>query len=346
MSIRSPLLLLMGAALSLSTIQPFSSPAHATLFTSPYAYVPSPQEAFTEALDRYLLERGFPGAIVVVFKNGELLLKQGIGECSDPDQMCPLASLTKLFTEVSIHRLIEQGEISLYTNVYDYFAPSYQPRDERVHRITIEDLLDHRGGWDREISSDPVFDVAGDFDLPEEALRDPRVLIEHVLTTTRLNFYPGDRCAYSNFGYIILGQVIEKASGLDYLTYVNQTLANPHGFHFELAVAPAKNRRELPYLDTASMEAALSSYGLSARLEDVGRFFSQYRSDGSPKTARDAMMELHFQGTLPNVTTLIRRRSNNVVILVHIPDRDECNVLGDAEDLKSCIDHAASRCRL
>lgn len=92
--------------------------------------------------------------------------------------------------------------------------------DVRQREITIRHLLEHRGGWDRDKSFDAMFEpvrFAKLLDVPAPA--GPREVIRAMLRQ-KLDFNPGERYAYSNFGYCLLGRVIEKLSGMTYEAYV------------------------------------------------------------------------------------------------------------------------------
>ena len=90
-------------------------------------------------------------------------------------------------------------------------------------------LLQHRGGWDREQSFDPMFrsvEIATSLGTCPPAA--PNDIVRFMLSQP-LDFEPGLRYAYSNFGYCLLGRVIEHASGTDYETYVRRNLLSPLG---------------------------------------------------------------------------------------------------------------------
>jgi CubicO group peptidase (beta-lactamase class C family) len=129
-----------------------------------------------------------------------------------------LASLTKQFTAAAILKLVEQGRLSLDDEITKYL-PAYPTRGAR---ITVEHLLTHTSGLsglnettDFRATAAPdvnVVDVIGQWyhDLP-------------------LEFAPGERWAYSNWGYTLLGAIIEKASGTTYAEFLQQAFFTPLG---------------------------------------------------------------------------------------------------------------------
>ncbi len=134
-----------------------------------------------------------------------------------------IASVTKPITSAAIFSLSEQQKLSLDTRVFGpdailgsvYGKPPYHPG---VDQITVEHLLTHTcGGWEKG-PSDPMFHD------PEMGHKD---LISHTLKTRPLDFPPGMHYAYSNFGFCILGRVIERVTGVRYADYVREQILKP-----------------------------------------------------------------------------------------------------------------------
>ncbi|MEZ6062957.1 MAG: serine hydrolase domain-containing protein [Planctomycetaceae bacterium] len=101
--------------------------------------------------------------------------------------------------------------------------------EARLRDITIRHLLQHRGGWDRDKSFDAMFrsvDFARQLNVSPPA--DQHTVIQAMLHQP-LDFDPGERYAYSNFGYCLLGRVIEKLTGQPYEAYVKQHVLAPLG---------------------------------------------------------------------------------------------------------------------
>lgn len=134
-----------------------------------------------------------------------------------------IASVTKPITSVSVFSLIEQQKLSLDARVFGpdailgttYGKPPYT---SGVDQISVEHLLTHTcGGWEKG-PTDPMFHD------PEMGHKE---LISHTLKTRRLDFAPGTHYAYSNFGFCVLGRVIEKVTGLHYADYVREQILKP-----------------------------------------------------------------------------------------------------------------------
>ena len=118
--------------------------------------------------------------------------------------------------------------------------PDIRPRsgrlgDTRIGRITIRNLLTHSGGWDAAISGDPIAaplsrQIASPVGVAFPP--SPPAIISYMLDR-RLDFDPGTRIAYSNFGFLVLGRVIEKLSGQPYAEFVRLQVLAPLGISGE-----------------------------------------------------------------------------------------------------------------
>ena len=103
--------------------------------------------------------------------------------------------------------------------------------DPRLNDITIQHLLEHRGGWDRIEAFDPMgrpLAIAAFLKGPGPA--GPVDIIRYMMGQP-LQFDPGSKMSYSNFGYCVLGRVIEKVSGQTYPAYVRKSIFAPLGAH-------------------------------------------------------------------------------------------------------------------
>ena len=182
---------------------------------------------------------GASGASVAVVRHGRLVYARGFGLADreagapvQPDSLFRIASVSKPITAVAVLKLVEDGLLDLDARVFPDLLADVGPgrvADARMNRITVRDLLRHRGGFDRDISGDPQF---LQWDISRE-LRKPTpvdcVDVIAYMKSRRLDFAPGERFAYSNFGYCLLGRVIERASGSSYEAYVRNRVLIPAG---------------------------------------------------------------------------------------------------------------------
>lgn len=227
-------------------------PAPTSLPSRPITgYSAASLEPYDRVMQRLLERYQIPGAALAVAKDGRLVLSRGYSfadvrtkEPVLPDALFRLASLSKPITAVAVLHL---GESQVFQGVYPDLnsflnekafsfinIPPYGGllADPRLKRITLRDLLQHSGGWHRGWAGDPMFrptlsDIARAMGRPERL--SSRELIAFMMSR-KLQFAPGSRSAYSNLGYAVLGQVIEKISGQPYEAYV-QTMLRPLGIY-------------------------------------------------------------------------------------------------------------------
>jgi N-acyl-D-amino-acid deacylase len=182
----------------------------------------------------FMRKFSIPGGAVAVMRDGKLIYARGFGYADvenktpvQPDALFRIASVSKPITAVAIMKLVEEGKLALDDRVAPFvahLAPAPGTTvDPRWDQITIRHLLNHAGGWDRNKPNggfDPIdrpWTAAAAVDAPAPASGE--TLIRY-MKGLPLDFNPGEKFAYSNFGYIILGRVIERVSGMPYPEYV------------------------------------------------------------------------------------------------------------------------------
>ncbi len=185
-----------------------------------------------EAAEGFRKQHEVPGLAVAFTHAGKLvheaafgLADRDAGEALTPRHRFRIASVSKPITSVAIFRLIEEGKLRLDDRVLGpdgILGETYGKVDPRAHMgaITIDHLLTHTaGGWPND-STDPMFRQG----MPEHA-----ALIETTLAYQPTRSAPGTYYAYSNFGYCLLGRVIERTTGRPYADHVKETLLAPSG---------------------------------------------------------------------------------------------------------------------
>jgi len=189
---------------------------------------PLTQAELSAALEQRLLAEAakddFSG-VVLLARDGKPILQRAIG-LADREQGIPnqlqtkfrIGSMNKMFTAVSILQLVQAGKVALADRLGKYLK-SY-PNTDVAQQVTIEHLLTHTGG-------------TGDIFGPEfdEHRRELRTLGDYVkLYGQRApQFPPGSKWEYSNYGFILLGAVIEKVTGQSYYDYVARHVYAPAG---------------------------------------------------------------------------------------------------------------------
>lgn len=196
--------------------------------------------AYDQIVTGIMAKYGIPAAQFAMSRQGKLVLAHGYGTLDpggqnpvQPDSLFRLASLSKQLTAVAILRFWDQGKIDLDRPAFSYIPdlqplPGKQP-DARLGKITIRNLLQHSGGWDIGISPDPFDQTVS---IAQEVGKTPPASsddIVRVMMGRPLDFDPGTRFAYSNFGYCVLGRVIERLSAMSYEQYVRTKILAPLG---------------------------------------------------------------------------------------------------------------------
>lgn len=173
-----------------------------------------------------------PGLSLAIVKDGKLIYAKGYGfadqlagQFVDTASLFRIASLSKPITAVAIMKLVEEGKLSLNAKVFgagSILGTEYgtQPYQNNITNITVQHLLQHTaGGWAND-ANDPMF---------TNASMTAQELISWTIDNRPLTNTPGTAYAYSNFGYNILGRVIEKVTGKTYEQYVTNDILKPVG---------------------------------------------------------------------------------------------------------------------
>jgi CubicO group peptidase (beta-lactamase class C family) len=180
-------------------------------------------EAIKEYAQKISKADEFSGVILVA-QNGKPLFEEAYGY-ADREKKIPnrvdtkfnIGSINKSFTSLAVHQLIKQGKVS-FDDPIKKFLPDY-PNKEAAAKVTVRHLLEMTSG---------IGDFFGDRyeSTPKEKIRSLKDYLP-LFADKPLEFEPGTRNRYSNGGYVVLGLIIEKVSGVDYYTYVREHIFKP-----------------------------------------------------------------------------------------------------------------------
>jgi D-alanyl-D-alanine carboxypeptidase len=220
---------------------------------------PLTPEEFAAELEQRMLDAAtedeFSG-VVLVARGGKPIFQKALG-LADREQGIPnqlntqfnIASMTKMFTAVAILQLVQAGKLALNDPLGKHLKG--YPNADVAQQVTIEHLLTHTGG-------------TGDIHGPEfdEHRRELRTLGDYVKLFGKrgLAFAPGSQWEYSNYGFILLGAVIERVTGQSYYDYVARRVYAPAGM---------KNTGSFPVAQNVP-------------LRSVG--YTRFRREGTPAT--------------------------------------------------------------
>jgi CubicO group peptidase (beta-lactamase class C family) len=173
-----------------------------------------------------------PATSIAISRNGRFVYDEAVGMIdranlsqAQQNSLFRIASVTKPITSVAIFSLIEKGKLSLTDKVFGpsnildikYGKPPYK---QWITDITVDHLLTHTcGGWPNDANDPMMHNLSWDHTK----------LITQTIAKVPLTNPPGTHWAYSNFGYCILGRVIEAVTGEDYDAYVETDILGPCG---------------------------------------------------------------------------------------------------------------------
>jgi len=164
-----------------------------------------------------------PGGTVLIAKDDKIIYRKAFGMANlelkvpmKPENVLQLASITKQFTSVAILILMEQGKLSLQDNLSKYITDF-----PRGNEITLHHLLNHTSGI-KSYTNLPEFRAKTRLDMtPEEIIGSFKNL--------PLEFNPNEKYEYSNSGYVLLGYIIEKLSGMNYEDFIQKNIFDKLG---------------------------------------------------------------------------------------------------------------------
>ncbi len=164
----------------------------------------------------------FTGSVLVA-ENGKVIYKKGFGlanrdtkTSNAPDTRHRLASVTKQFTAMVIMQLVAEGKLKLDVPITKYL-PSYP--SATGDQITIHHLLTHTAGIPNYTSFPGYQEMMDKTMTPAEIVR--------LSSGLPLEFTPGEKFAYSNSGYVLLGHIIETVTGKSYADVLQEKIFNP-----------------------------------------------------------------------------------------------------------------------
>jgi CubicO group peptidase (beta-lactamase class C family) len=234
-----------------------------------------------------LLQPGAPGAAVLVKKDGTVFFERGYGVRDlhslskiDPHTNFRLASFTKQFTAMAIMLLVHDGKLRYDNRLTDIFLdfPAYGKS------ITIRHLLNHTSGL-------PDYE---DLMEKEEKAKRPIWSAQHQIQDAEVlallesqssgKFAAGGSWAYSNSGYVALGLIVAKVSGMPYRDFLEKRIFTPAGMNHSVvyqkgineitkrAFGHSKEKGTLVETDQSSTSATLGDGGVYSNIEDLAKW--------------------------------------------------------------------------
>lgn len=229
-----------------------------------------------------------PGCAVAVSWRGAVELAGAYGHADldtgqplAPDQVFRIASHSKTFTATAILQLVERGRLRLDDPVCTHLDWLKAHADHRARDVTVRQLLSHGAGMIRDGLDADYWQLGRRFPTARQ-LRDE--VLEAELVTD-----PNVAMKYSNFGYGLLGMVVEAVSGRSFGSYMDEHVCGPLGLVSTAAEPgpdldarcatgytrrdPVDGRRPIPAIDTRALAPAT---GFASTAEDLCRYFSAH----------------------------------------------------------------------
>ena len=247
-----------------SQIQPDVSAAQTKTFRMTGTEV-SALKTLDQAVQAYMQQNNIPGAGVAVSRNGKLIFARGYSwsepheETTSPTSLFRIASCSKPLTRIGIQRLVESTGLTYGETIQSILKlklpnggsipqdPEPANRETDGHyfpNVKVEHLMNHSGGWDRGVLDEPTF--FKDDETAQAFGKSLPVNTEEIArwgAGQRMQFWPGHRSAYSNFGFLLLGLIIERKTGKAYGAWMQQNIFAPLGIKRARLALPLEHSR-------------------------------------------------------------------------------------------------------
>jgi CubicO group peptidase (beta-lactamase class C family) len=263
--------------------------AHADAYvaTTGPEYTDPSLAVFDHAMQQFMVANTVHAGQLCILNKGFPLLQRGYAYPTTaasvkPTSLFRIASISKMFTSAAIKTLVDHGILKLSQPAFALLgitkaALATQTPDPRVSTITVQNLLDHTGGWN-DGTADPKLNVpSSNFDAVFQIRKIANDLglsgpptkrdLARYMYGMPLQFAPGGNngaiSAYSNFGYTLLGLIVEEVSGMPYIDFVRDELCKPLGIHevyLGRMLAGAFHPREVAYDAAGSGPNALEPH--------------------------------------------------------------------------------------
>lgn len=270
---------------------------------------------FIDSLAAYRLARQkIPGMVVGIAVKGRFVLHRAYGFANAEDKipmraahLFRVASHSKMFTSVAILQLAQAGHLSLDDNISSHLPWLRAHRDPRIKTITIRQVLSHGAGLVRDGSARDFWTLGASFPDVKQ--------LKHEVLASRLILEPNQRMKYSNFGFGLLGLLIESVTGQPFERYVQANIfrrlgLKDTGVEYSKQIErrlvtgysryePENERLSIEQIVTHSLASATGFYSCA---RDLNRFMWELCSTHSKILSQKQMSEMqHAQWTVGGV---------------------------------------------
>lgn len=297
------------------------------------------------ALKANMNSYSIPALSIAIVKNEKLVYVKSYGQSDKEANTAAInsdryriASLSKPITQAIILKLVNEGSLSLEDKVFgegavlgtDFGTP---PVGSNKDLITIQHLLEHKSGW-RNSPNDPMF-VNLDWSQSD--------IIKDMLANRALVTAPGAVDSYSNFGYLVLGRVIEKVTQKNYEEYVKSVFTTMGITNMQIAGNTLAERlpQEVKYYQSEFNPYGMNIHrmdshgGWIATSTDLARFITHIDRESGVEdlVPTDLLNKTYFSyeswyhtGSLPGTSTILCRLNDDFSFVVLANTRTESNI--------------------
>ena len=291
-----------------------------------------------KAIDDYVKNKNIPSAALLICDKSKNMSFRGWGLDAKGNNVnnktiFRLASLTKSITRAAIMLLVRDGRLSLDDKAFRIL--SYSPLKNRkvnpkIYDISTKHLMNHRAGYDPSIGLSPTFQTKELLNGYNPQLRvNTHNLVRYMLSEP-LQYKPGTKTVYSNFGYSVLGRLIEKISDKTYIDFIQERICNPIGISTldigsfkplsnEVKYYSSDDFPDDPYGEIYNMSIMDSHGGLVCSPHDYIKFMIKYGLNGNIKNYASIKYQLE-SGNLPGTKAIAAQlvSGTNIVFLSNI----------------------------
>jgi CubicO group peptidase (beta-lactamase class C family) len=266
----------------------------------------------TDSINAIMKQEHIPGLMLGITSKDSVLFSGGLGYADlksrrpvDSNSLFRLASISKMFVSLAILKLAEEGRFSL-DDPLRKIAPEvpFSNPWEKDHPVRIVNLLEHTSGFD-DIKLNTMYNTSGhDINGLHAVMTQKSSLV--------CRWKPGERYAYSNPNYTILGYIIEKYSGKPYARYIAENIFKPlemHNSNFDMHIRhKSKDAKEYEYYREQYheipripvMDGAFA--GLKSCAPDMLKFIRMFLNDGQPAFDENLIHTMETPTTNPAIT--------------------------------------------
>ena len=248
--------------------------------------------ALAHNIEQFMQHWELKGASLAIVKDGRLVYAKGFGYAdqeknikTQPYHTFRMASVSKLFTAVGIMKLAEEGKLKLKDKVFGKEGILNDSiflhiKDPLAYKINVWHLLTHTGGWRNQLRRDPMFSPVAVADIMQVPSPPSLESTMRFMLAQQGFFEPGTLYDYSNFGYCVLGKIIEKVTGQSYESYMQKEILHPLNItrmrmtsnHYE-----EKTPQEVRYYPHTKAPLNISCYG---KKDSVSRAYEGTNTQG------------------------------------------------------------------